>query len=87
MLRDVLDSWARRFPHKFQVQYVLSKPPGTWKGKTGFVNKAMAEAHLPAVAPDSKIMLCGPPVMVNAAKKFLVEMGFDAPNAVSKMND
>lgn len=87
LLREMLDGWAKKYPKKFQVQYVLGKPPQGWKGKTGFVNKAMAEAHLPVAAPDSKIMLCGPPGMVNAAKKFLVELGFDTPSAVSKMND
>lgn len=36
---------------------------------------------------DTKILLCGPPGMVNASKKNLVQLGFEAPGAVSKMSD
>jgi len=33
------------------------------------------------------MLLCGPPGMVNAAKKMLVGMGFQDPGAIAKMTD
>jgi cytochrome-b5 reductase len=54
LLREILDGWAKKYPKKFQVQYVGKASKGR-KRKTGFVNKEMAETHLPAAAPDSKI--------------------------------
>ncbi|MCJ1388312.1 hypothetical protein MMC18_001158 [Xylographa bjoerkii] len=87
LLRDKLDGFAKTYPEKFRVWYVLGKPPKDWQYGNGYVTKDLAQTRLPAPAPDSKIMLCGPPGLVNAMKKSLVELGFDKPNAVSKMND
>ena len=36
---------------------------------------------------DTKVFLCGPPGMVNASKSNLIELGFEAPGAVSKISD
>ena len=87
LLRDKLDGFANAYPQKFKVWYVLGKPPKDWQYGKGFVTKELVQSRLPAPVPGSKIMLCGPPGLVNAMKKSLVELGFDKPNAVSKMND
>jgi cytochrome-b5 reductase len=43
--------------------------------------------RMPSPGEGSKVMLCGPPGMVNAAKGMLVEMGYKAPGAMGKMED
>ena len=87
LLRRELDNFAMKCPDKFKIWYILSKPPKEWKHGTGFVTKDLVESKLPSASPDSKIFLCGPPGMLNAMKKSLVELGFETPNSISKMND
>lgn len=41
------------------MYYVLNNAPEKWAGGVGFVSRAMIKEHLPAVAPDTKILLCG----------------------------
>ncbi|KAH7018328.1 oxidoreductase NAD-binding domain-containing protein [Microdochium trichocladiopsis] len=95
LLRDELDSFARRYPQNLSVYYVVNTAPenAKWEYGVGFINKdMMAEKLAPAVAADgkgdkSRVMLCGPPGMVNAAKAALVELGFEKPGASAKMSD
>ena len=87
MLKDKLDGYARTASHKFKVHYVLDQPGPEWKGGRGHVTKELLSETMPKASPDSKMLLCGPPGMVNAMKKNLVELGFEGPGAVSKMSD
>lgn len=45
------------------------------------------QARLPAPADDVKILVCGPPPMVSAMKKGLVELGYEKARPVSKLGD
>ncbi|KAL1963353.1 hypothetical protein VTN77DRAFT_8474 [Rasamsonia byssochlamydoides] len=87
LLRAELDAFAVKYPRNFKVWYMLDNPGETWKFGRGFVTKEVMMERLFAPDPETKVMLCGPPGMVNAAKKALVEMGFAKPAAVSKMED
>ncbi|GFG22436.1 NADH-cytochrome b5 reductase 1 [Aspergillus udagawae] len=87
LLREELEAFARRYPKQFRVYYMLDIPPEDWKYGKGYVTPEVMAARLPKPAADTKIMLCGPPGMVNAAKKGLVSLGFEAPGAVGKMTD
>ncbi|KAK9364636.1 hypothetical protein V1509DRAFT_498194 [Lipomyces kononenkoae] len=87
MLRGKLDYYARVAPHKFKIYYTLDQPGPEWTGGKGHVTKALLEAKMPQVSPHAKILLCGPPGMVNAMKNNLVGLGFEAPGGVSKMSD
>lgn len=87
LLREELDAFAIQCPEKFNVQYVLAKPPGGWIGEAGFVTKEMVAKYLPSASNDAKMLLCGPPPMIEATKKNLVALGFQAPGAVSKAAD
>lgn len=87
MLRDKLDQYAKVAGDKFKLHYVLDQPPPDWKGGKGHVTKELLEERMPKPADDTKVLLCGPPGMVNAMKKNLVELGFDSPSAVGKMTD
>jgi cytochrome-b5 reductase len=87
LLRSELEAFARKYPRNLKVFYLLDKPSPDWKGGVGYVTKELMAERFPAADSDSKVMLCGPPGMVNAAKKALVELGFEKPSAMSKMSD
>jgi len=46
-----------------------------------------SQTRLPAPADDVKILVCGPPPMVGAMKKGLVELGYEKARPVSKLPD
>ncbi|ORY46454.1 ferredoxin reductase-like protein [Rhizoclosmatium globosum] len=85
LLKKELDALAASLP-RFKVYYVLNQPDEGWEGGVGFVTKEMIEEHA-ATPGDSKILLCGPPPMVQAMQKHCEELGFAKANAVSKMED
>ncbi|KLU82462.1 hypothetical protein MAPG_01534 [Magnaporthiopsis poae ATCC 64411] len=87
LLRRELEAFARRYPKNLRLHYLLDQPPADWAYGTGYVNRDVLAEWMPSPAPDAKVMLCGPPGMVNAAKKLLVELGFEKPGASSKMTD
>lgn len=87
LLREELDTFARRYPKNFRVYYMLDKPPVGWTGGSGFVTQDLMAERLPQPNLDSKVFLCGPPGMVNAAKKALVNLGFKQPGASAKASD
>ena len=56
-------------------QYALNNPPSGWTHATGFVTREMIEAAMPSGGVGSaehgkggKVLLCGPPPMINAMK-------------------
>jgi cytochrome-b5 reductase len=87
LLREELDAFARKYPKNFRVWYLLDVIPEGWAYGKGYCTKEVIEQHLPALSSDTKMLLCGPPGMVNASKKMLVEMGFKEPGAIGKMTD
>ncbi|KAJ5496960.1 Cytochrome b5 [Penicillium fimorum] len=87
LLRRELEAFARGYPKNFKLWYMLDHPSDEWAYGKGYVTGEVMAARLPGPAPDTKIMLCGPPGMVNASKKSLVAAGFTAPGAVAKITD
>lgn len=87
LLRDELDNFVQQCPDKFQVHYVLAKPPSGWTGSSGFITEDVIKSHLPAASGDTKVLLCGPPPMINAMKKSLTNLAFKEPGAFSKVTD
>jgi cytochrome-b5 reductase len=68
LLRDRLDALAELYPDQFRVVHTIDQGSPGWQGETGHVNAAMVRKHLPAPAGDGsvRIMVCGPPPMMNA---------------------
>ncbi|KAJ3291201.1 NADH-cytochrome b5 reductase [Rhizoclosmatium sp. JEL0117] len=85
LLKSELDALVAAVP-RFKVYYVLNEANEDWEGGFGFVTKEMIEEHA-ATPGDSKILLCGPPPMVQAMQKHCEEIGFGKAKAVSKMED
>ncbi|KAL2126981.1 hypothetical protein VTI74DRAFT_11531 [Chaetomium olivicolor] len=87
LLRAELEAFARKYPRNLKIYYMLDNPPAEWAYGRGYVTQDIMAQRFPAPSEDSKVMLCGPPGMVNAAKKALVNLGFKQPGASSRMSD
>jgi cytochrome-b5 reductase len=87
MLRKRLDSFAEASNGQFEVYYIVDKAPEGWQYGTGRVDKEVLQKKMPAVSDDNKVLLCGPPGLVNATKNNLTELGWKEPGSVSKMTD
>ncbi|KAF2485551.1 hypothetical protein BDY17DRAFT_322384 [Neohortaea acidophila] len=87
LMRKRLDAFAAQSNGQFEVHYILDHPSDGWQGRSGYVTKDLLDEVMPKPSKDSRVLLCGPPGMVNATKKSLEELGFEAPGAVSKMTD
>lgn len=75
-------------PQNLSIWYLLDHPPPTdWPYGTGFVTADVMREKLPAAAPDTKILLCGPPGMITASKQALQSLGLQTPGPVSRMSD
>ncbi|KAI9320852.1 hypothetical protein BX666DRAFT_2017853 [Dichotomocladium elegans] len=86
LLKQELDELAAKHAN-FNVYYVLNNPPEGWTGGVGFVTPDMIRKYCPAPAKDIKILLCGPPPMIKAMTTATVELGYEKPRAVSKLED
>ena len=58
--KNILDGYAKQYPDRVKVHYVLSKPPSGWKGDEGFVSEEMLKNYLPKPDVDPMILVCGP---------------------------
>lgn len=87
LLRDQLEWFARQYPKDFKLWYLLDSAPEGWTYGTGYADRAVLTAQLPAPSLDTKMMLCKPPGMVNATKKNSIAMGIERPGVVPKMTD
>ncbi|KAF9786974.1 ferredoxin reductase-like C-terminal NADP-linked domain-containing protein [Thelephora terrestris] len=87
LLKAELDDLAAAHPTRFTVFYVLNNPPAGWTGGSGFVSKEQIEKHLPSSSHDVKVLLCGPPPMMNAMKVHLSELKYTVPTGLSKLAD
>ncbi|CAG8670692.1 34491_t:CDS:2, partial [Racocetra persica] len=84
LLKDELDSLAARHEN-FTVFYSLDKPPEGWTGGSGFVTPEVIQKYCPSPSDDIKILLCGPPPMVNAMAKHCEALGYNKPRTISKL--
>jgi len=66
LCQDIIESM--QCDDRFNVWYTVDRAPEEgWKYDTGFVTADMIAAQLPAPAPDSAVMMCGPPPMIKFA--------------------
>ena len=80
LLRAELDAIAAAHPN-FKVFYTVDRvPEGTaWPYATGFVTQELIAKHLPAPGPQTQMLLCGPPGMINnAVMPAFEKLGFTA---------
>ncbi|KDO23147.1 hypothetical protein SPRG_09955, partial [Saprolegnia parasitica CBS 223.65] len=76
LLRDELDAMTRNYTN-VKVWYTVDRPKDNWAFSSGFVNKEMLAAHMPAPGPHTQIFMCGPPPMLKfAVMPALEELGY-----------
>ena len=51
---------------EIKILKLVLNPLG-WKYSSGFINEAMIKEHMPPAGPDTQILMCGPPAMVQFA--------------------
>ena len=67
LFKDELDNLQKEHPERFNVHYVLEKPPQGWTGHTGYVTEELAKDLLPKPDFESSIIfVCGPPPFMEA---------------------
>lgn len=80
---EEFDALAEHFPN-FTWHLVLSDPlpEDRWEGPTGFVHQYLYDHHLVEhpTPEDCEYYLCGPPMMVNAVKEMLYNLGVEQDN-------
>jgi len=84
LCKDILDALARDSKGRFKLYYTLDFPPAGWKHKTGFITPEMIKECLPPPSPETLMLMCGPPPMVEfACKKNLEALGYDKKSMVN----
>ena len=86
-LDDLVSIEKENGKNRLRVYYVLNVPPESWDQGIGFVNKQMIQERFPTPEKEGKVLLCGPPPMVNAMKTHLNDLKYPPPKAVSKLSD
>ncbi|KAF9108706.1 NADH-cytochrome b5 reductase [Mortierella sp. GBA35] len=67
ILKDELDGFAKAYPDRFKVTYVVDKAAEGWKGPTGYVTADLIKKHIPEVTTgNTKVFVCGPPLMMKS---------------------
>ncbi|CAK9825142.1 NADH-cytochrome b5 reductase 2 [Anthophora retusa] len=79
LLRDELDDIAKNHPDKFKLWYTLDTSSDNWSYSTGHINADMIKDHMFPPSPDTIVLMCGPPPMINfACNPNLDKLGYDA---------
>jgi len=78
LVRDMLEALKAKFPDRFTLHFTLDSPPEkNWPGSKGFITPDMIQTYLPAPGPDTVVLMCGPPPMVQyACKANLDKLGY-----------
>ncbi|XP_033206418.1 NADH-cytochrome b5 reductase 3 isoform X1 [Bombus vosnesenskii] len=78
LLREELDDIAKNHPNKLKLWYTIDTSSENWPYSTGFINADMIKDHLFPPSPDTIVLMCGPPPMINfACNPNLDKLGYD----------
>lgn len=69
--REDFDAMQKEY-FKLKIVHILSQAEAEWQGKTGHINGQMIKEEIPDYA-QRKFYLCGPPAMVEAMKRIILE--------------
>lgn len=71
--REELEQLTQRL--HLQVVHILSQAPPDWQGETGFITPDLLARHLPENRRQLQYFLCGPPPMMAAVERTLLDSG------------
>lgn len=69
LCREMLDELAKKSQGRFRVIYTLDFPPVGWSHRQGFITTDMIKECLPGPSPETLVLMCGPPPMIQFACK------------------
>lgn len=84
MYRSEFEAMAREYPN-FRFWPTLSRPPESWKGRTGHVQPHVLEAI--GDRRDMDVYICGLKLMVDDVRAILKNLGFDRKRIVHEKYD
>jgi len=67
LCRAELEALKEKHESRFKVWYTVDRPPVSWPYSSGFISDTMIAEHLPPAGPDTAVLMCGPPPMINFA--------------------
>lgn len=67
LLRDVLDDLAKKHADRFKVWYTVDSCNDDWPYSKGYIDAEMISKHMYPPSPDTIVVMCGPPPMINFA--------------------
>jgi ferredoxin-NADP reductase len=70
-----------------QLVTVFEAPGPAWKGERGFIDVPLLRRHLPATLARHHFFVCGPPPMMDAMERCLVEIGVHPANVHTERFD
>jgi nitrate reductase (NAD(P)H) len=80
LCRDELDNIAAKNPDRCKLIHALTKPPPSWTGITGRLDKALYEKEAGPPTPSDEgeelVLVCGPGPMEKSAKEIFSGMGW-----------
>lgn len=79
--KEMLEDWPK--VKDTVVACTVDKGDDNWKGRVGFVPVLMDEVSLPL--NDTKILTCGPPIMIKFILKKLKEMGYATSDIITTL--
>ncbi|KAG5346318.1 NB5R2 reductase, partial [Acromyrmex charruanus] len=78
LLQNELDEIAKKYPNKLKLWYTLDSSSDKWSYSTGYISADMIEKHMFPSSPDTIVLMCGPPPMINfACTPNLDKLGYD----------
>jgi len=79
LLRDELERLQKEHPNQLKLWYTLDSSSDGWKYSTGHVNGDMIAEHMFPPSPETIVLMCGPPPMINfACTPNLDKLGYDS---------
>ncbi|KAK7864189.1 hypothetical protein R5R35_004100 [Gryllus longicercus] len=67
LLKKELEEVQKNHPSQFKLWYTVDRPTDSWRYSVGFISSEMIEDHMFPPSPDTLVLMCGPPPMINYA--------------------
>ncbi|XP_033216419.1 NADH-cytochrome b5 reductase 3 isoform X2 [Belonocnema kinseyi] len=78
LLREELEEIAKKHPDRFKLWFTLDTSSEGWAYSTGHISADMISEHMFPPSPDTIVLMCGPPPMINyACTPNLDKLGYD----------
>jgi len=77
MFHDELNAWRNAKKEEIEFHEIVDKGDPTWKGNVGVITELFKKT---AITPDTKVVICGPPIMFRFVIKELTKIGVSHQN-------